>query len=810
MKKTTSFILCAFLLTFFPTASLSAGTVMAKDTVAGIGTEITLQGFAPNEALSLSVLPPLGPSVPLAVTADTQGNAAVRMNGEDTQTAGTYRVQLQGSAVQMSFSVTPDAIDTKGSSIEVSRSSVTPDGQDAVNVTVILRDRYVNPLAGRPVELISSRTEDRVQAKSAETDRDGQQVFVITTQKTGAIELRAIDLLSGKLLDAHATITAGQSNTPAGGNDWFSGSNSTNLAPVGEYRGRPLYAQLTDGGSAETFSAVDHFAVVIDGSPSTVTARQDMNFRVTALDANGQIVEDYAGSIRFSSTDPKAILPFGTRQFAARDLGTKTFTLGLRFVTAGEQTLAVEDSTGKVAGHITVQVGGSGETPADGTLTILDPGEGSTVNSRTVQLKGTGPALINLIVTGGKDIVHGDTNAKGEFQISVPLQPSTSGATLRVEEATGKFQSDPRSFLIDTTPPRIVSVDFSPKDPVEGQTVHVTVQSEPLLPTVTVSVDGTVSPLTEDVTHPGTYQGSFTATKIGTLQPLIEATDAYGNKAQMLTNLATKAKAPPTVEKLTAQAKVNAVALSWQPLAAGEADGYRVYVGTSAQSFDYSLDTGEAVSAATVAGLKPATAYFFAVTALKNNVESLKKSETASVTVLGLKLTASPGDGNLLLEWTPMKKETALAAFLLEYGTEPDQLTEKRMVNGEAQSYTLNDLINGITYFCRITPITTTGDQLKDLMATAQGTPNGRGFRVVESGSTLHGSGFDQPYVPPAQPTTTVVADTLPSNGIGTWAWWSVSGILAALLLFLWKRKKTMRVMEGFMETMERKYRLLQ
>lgn len=801
MKKRTALTLFVILLGILPMPVITASAGETQ-TVAGLGVDIACQGFAANEKITAQVLPPLGAPIAIAVTADAQGKAVLNVSGADTEIAGAYQVQTDGAGSCASFTVLPDAVDPRESTIEASRAAVSADGTDEVRITVILRDRYLNPLSDRPVQLLSSRPEDRVRALSAETDSEGQQTFSFSTLQPGTAALRAIDLLSSKPLDAPLSISAGE-EWGRGGTDndftartmtsWDNGSSGSPV-PVGEFQGRVLYGQLTTN-----FDVVDHFRVEIEGGRTSVPIRQDTTFRVVAEDRSGRTVEDYTGTIRFSSTDPKAILPFGTRQFTLKDLGVKTFTLGLRFNAGGEQTLAVEDTSGNVRGSMTVNVTGGGTTIDPSRISITDPKEASTVNTANIVLKGTAPQLVNLLVTGGTEIARGDSDANGAFQIPVTLNTTQTGATLQIEEATGKFKSVPLHLQIDLVGPRISAVEFEPVQPAESQTTKVTVKCDAGSTPVTMSLEGAAYTLTESSTLPGTYTASFTApAKVGVYQPLVAATDKLGNKTEMLSSLTVKPKTPPTIKNLTAEAKMNAVALKWEPVAKGEADTYRVYVGDRPDNFSYSLDTDASVSAATVAGLKQATTYYFAVTALKNDIESAEKSNVASATVLGLRLSVVPGDTSLMLQWSSMKRTTSLSAYLLEYGVESDTFTEKRMINGDAETYTLHDLINGVTYYLRLTPITVTGEVMRDLAATAEGTPNGAGFHPVAGSGSI-----ELPPLPPPPPT--VVEPGMPPV-----AWAGIVIAAAGLVFFFlhWQRRRTLTMTSAFLQDMQRRYQL--
>lgn len=802
MKKLTALTLCLALCSTVPLPAISAEPAGTSQTVAGLGADITCEGFAAGESFSLRVLPPLGGAVTLNGTANAQGKTSLRVNGEETQMAGFYTVEVSGTGTCSSFVVLPETMDQRASSIETGRADIATDGVDEARIAVILRDRYFNPLANRPVQLLSSRAEDQIRALTAQTDTEGQQAFSFTTLKRGTASLRAVDLLSGKPLDASVTINAGEewgrggySDAPAFASnaqwDW----NEATAVPVGEFRGRTLYGQLTNG-----FDVVDHFRIEMEGGKTSIPIRQDTTFRIVAEDRQGRTVEDYTGTIQFSSTDPKAILPFGTRQFTLKDLGVKTFTLGLRFNTGGEQTLAVQDTSGNVRGSVTVTVtGGSGPTDSS-SITITEPLEGTTVSASTVTLRGSAPPLVNLLVTGGKEIARGDSDANGAFAIAVTLNTTVTGALLQVEEATGKYKSQPLNLFMDLTGPRISSVEFLPLEPAETQTTKMTVKTEAGSAPVTMTLEGASFTLTESALQPGTYTTSFTAPpKAGPYQLLTTATDPYGNKTELLSSLTVKPKTPPTIRNLTAEAKMNAVALKWEPVAKDEADTYRVYVGDKADNFSYSLDTDASVSAATVAGLKQATTYYFAVTALKNGIESAEKSNVASATVLGLRLAVVPGDTSLMLQWSSMRQSTPLSAYLLEYGVEAENLTEKRMINGDAETFTLRDLINGVTYYLRLTPISVPGEMLRDLAASAEGTPNGAGFHPVAAGPD---STFDVP--PPPPPPPSVVKPGMPPVA---WAGIAAAAVIVVLLLLHWQQRRTLHVTSAFLQEMQQRYR---
>ena len=124
-----------------------------------------------------------------------------------------------------------------------------------------------------------------------------------------------------------------------------------------------------------TGSALDHFVV---SAPATATAGSAFDVTVTAVDAAGNTVTGYTGTITFSSTDAYAAFSPSSYTFLAGDYGTKTFTGGAILKAAGSQTVSVSDSSKSgTSAPIAVSAG------AFAKLLILVPGEAAAPGSPT-------------------------------------------------------------------------------------------------------------------------------------------------------------------------------------------------------------------------------------------------------------------------------------------------------------------------------------------------------------------------------------------------------------------------------------------
>lgn len=117
----------------------------------------------------------------------------------------------------------------------------------------------------------------------------------------------------------------------------------------------PQTLTVVDAGSEATLATLDvsvtHGAadrVRFSGMPDETVAGQVVALSVEVVDGLGNLVVDYEGTLRLSSSDLGATLP-GDLAFTASDAGARATTV--TFVTAGIHTLEAEDlATGELAG----------------------------------------------------------------------------------------------------------------------------------------------------------------------------------------------------------------------------------------------------------------------------------------------------------------------------------------------------------------------------------------------------------------------------------------------------------------------------
>jgi len=827
----------ALLVLLLPRAALAA-SLTVRDTIAGLGTTAEIQGWKNNQRAAITVTPPYGPAWNVAL--DDRGTA--RIGGEDLHTAGTYTVEGSPAngehGVSTTFTVLPDSFNPRSSAIESDTDVVDTDGSTAT-IRVIARDRYGNALSGRRFAVISGRTSDHIEQSTGETDQRGEQLFTLSTSAPGPMDLRAMDLISGKLVDGSLAINA--ESWAVGGNDWGAGSKllaslyapraATNSYATSALSGRRFFGQV-----GSSFDVVHRFEIRPDRNAKEVALFEPLSFDIAAMDRNGNVVEDYTGTVQIYTTDPEALVPSEVR-FAPGDFGVKRLSLSLRFQTPGEP-----NAIGELTHVIRVEESGSCSTPGspncvfgeyelivrgvDGngdparSISVSSPQQDGNVGGTNITVEGKGPPFINIVVAGGVRDVQGETDQDGRFAIAVNLDERQMDHTLRVRDASGRYDSGNIRVHLDALPPTFGDITFDPVTPEVGSPASVRVVSEPGLGSASIDVNGTETVLQESRSASGTYSGIFTPTTPGPTTAIVKLTDAAGNTNETRMQISISAQSLPTVTGVRALGKIEQIELTWNPVEDPSVEGYRIYVGTEPKNYSNYLDSPDPRAGATVGGLKPGMTYYFAVTALGADRESKNKSMETTGVPLGLKLTVTPQDGSLLIEWASLGEDAPLSSFILEYGVDPGDFSEKRMLSGDLRAYTLRDLLNNVTYYLRLTPVTTTGDTLKDLAAEGQGTPaaTGRGFRPtaadpVPVGFTVNGPGGSmKPSVPqvPSIPRTGTVhsgAPKTPDVGFPPIAWWIAgAGAVIAFSIHL-QRRKTMRLTMAFLQKMEAQYR---
>jgi hypothetical protein len=801
--------LVALILQTAAPAVFAAGgcALSALDTVAGLGTEVSLKGCIPNASLQLTVRHTVGQDYTQTIATDLNGDATTLVPSKYTVTAGKYDVYAGSETT--SFTVLADRVDDAHSSLLTSADSIRSNGQDTVTVTVILRDRFDNPVSGRPIALIASRLSDEVTTQSKQTDDEGRFLWTVRSTEPGLITLIPYDILSGRQLKLRADVTAVQ----GGSNSWLRG----NL--TGQESGNdPVSGNLSPSGNNSDLSSalIDHFELGLPQGATEVNVNDLFSMNIRAMRGT-DTVRAYVGTLIVTSSDPDAQLPKKgddpksptTGRIDIRDIDQGQRNLALAFVLRkeGTQTIEVADKdVPSITGKITLTVKRAGG-PSTDTIVILAPKDRSRVKGSDILLQGKAPSLINLIVKGGKDPVTGESDSEGVFRIPVVLNPEDKEVTLFVTSENNSYESEPVHIIVDNDPPKIESMTMDPPAGKTGKPGTLIMKSEPGLGSAVASFEGKDFPLTGSG---GIYTATLNAPdKEGTYDITVTATDSVGNSSSMLMKWDVKPAAVPVVQGVTAEGQPLQVAIKWQPVDSFPVSEYRIYVAKDSDptNYLYSVSTKKPAASATIKDLPLGVTYQFSVTALSSDgLESPEKSQPAVSAPQGMTLTAKPGTDSVLLEWTKIPS-LPMDHYDLKYGTDPNNYTETRSVDGQAVSYIVHDLIGETTYEFKLTPVTVTGKTMDELSATVRVTDGSAEF-VPGTYEPVPTDILGHPGAP-VQPETPVVTPppSTPSSGFPSFIIWSILAVTGLLALLQWRRIRfERRLTREFFELMGQRY----
>jgi hypothetical protein len=140
-------------------------------------------------------------------------------------------------------------------------------------------------------------------------------------------------------------------------------------------------------------AAATHFSV---SSAAAETAGTPFNITVTALDASNSVVASYSATVRFTSTDPQAVLPANS----PLTNGTGTFSITLK--TASAQTISVSATGSAVISGTSSSINVTG-APAT-HFSVITPANGAAGTSFSFTVNALDAS--NNVATGYSGTVH--------------------------------------------------------------------------------------------------------------------------------------------------------------------------------------------------------------------------------------------------------------------------------------------------------------------------------------------------------------------------------------------------------------------
>ncbi len=154
-------------------------------------------------------------------------------------------------------------------------------------------------------------------------------------------------------------------------------------------------------------------------SPAAATAGAAFSVTVTAIDAYGNTVSGYLGTVHFTSSDGRAALP-ADYTFTSADNSSHTFTNGVTLVTAGGQSVTVS-AAGMAAASGTVTVGAA----AAAGLSLAAPAASTAGAAFTVTVTAFDP--YGNVATGYTGTVH-FTSSDGQATLPADYAFTTTDA----------------------------------------------------------------------------------------------------------------------------------------------------------------------------------------------------------------------------------------------------------------------------------------------------------------------------------------------------------------------------------------------
>ena len=591
---------------------------LGLDTMAGFDTFLRTNNITANTEVVFNVASPLGETTTLTAYSNENGVAQAKLLSPHTEMAGIYKIsaRAQGYVSRTnSFSVMPGEVSEVNSYISPNDQVVKAVNDRGV-LTVHIEDDYGNPVSGHTVRLLSSNYGDSIISVGADsTGIDGDMVFEVSSNSTGATTYTAYDITADKVLSSRAKVAYYDS--------------SDNL--FGDFSGQYLMASSMGNG----VYAVDNLQ--FSDVPSSVSPGEAVTFKLGAYDANDLVSADYVGNIRFSVIGDNgfyADLP-EDYTYAISDAGEHVFSLSVSFQNVGTYLVEARDlSDTSIYGEYTFIVTEGNQPPDASGLTVDSPISGTYSNGVQIISGSAIPASQIKIYNKSLELTSMIVGIDGKYSYTTPtLQDGEHTIFVATVNEIGTIveQSDPVEIVIDSSSPELTNVVLDPSGPVEAGTI-VTVKvytAEPLSQAALLFQDNIYE---LSVTDEGYYQTSIAAPEeMGEYGLKFVFVDQLGNETTVEQAALMNVGSVPVAEAvlgdvsgLVAYPDDHRISLSWSApgVASNGVSNYRIYYGLSASELTAAVDTFTNATTWYLPNLKNNTPYFFAVVAVdtKGNI----------------------------------------------------------------------------------------------------------------------------------------------------------------------------------------------
>lgn len=443
---------------FLGTALAAEGPwISISDSIAGQDLPVRISGLLDSEAASFVIVRPDESKIDFRDSANEFGVIDNHIIGMHLRQAGDYELLIRrehsSQILSQNFLISPAPVSAFRSELKVENPSVAADTEEVSRIRLTVRDAHGNLITNTPLRAFSSRNLDSV-VVAPQTNSRGEAVIKVTSAEPG---VSTISVLAGDvLLATRAEVIFHLPKTSL---------SNVGSSGIGKFLQAQLFRDPNEASEVAYFSLEDIGSEVVTGKNLTV--------RVGAKDADGNVVTNYTGTVRFSSSDDRAVLP-NDYTFTPEDQGWHTFYLSVMLQSPGMQSIAVHDlGDFRISGErpITVSEAGGVVAVPDpvARVTIDVPVNGATFSTSRITISGStnGCSLVSLTDGSTKLIEELPVDASGSYVYQTP----SLADGIHIFQATcvedPSVMSSQVQIEIDRSPPQVMAAEFDPAGMVE-------------------------------------------------------------------------------------------------------------------------------------------------------------------------------------------------------------------------------------------------------------------------------------------------------------------------------------------------------
>ena len=278
---------------------------------------------------------------PTSTIAGTSGNFTVTsLNPDgtiDTGYAGTVRFSSSDGQAALPAAYTFTASDA---GVHTFSATLKTAGTQSISAT----DTSTGTLTGSETGITVTPAAASHFAVSAQAGSTAGSALSVTVTALDPYNNTA----TGYVGTVHFTSSDGQASLPGDYNFTGTGGVHTFTSAITLKTAGSQTVTATDastatlaGSAAVTVSPAAASVMIVSGFPSPIIAGVAGGFTVTLKDTYGNIASGYTGTVHFTSSDAKAVLP-ANYTFTSADAGNHTFSAALK--TAGTQSITAADT----------------------------------------------------------------------------------------------------------------------------------------------------------------------------------------------------------------------------------------------------------------------------------------------------------------------------------------------------------------------------------------------------------------------------------------------------------------------------------